>query len=130
MKNRRTARWVKGVAVSAVSAVVCYGIWTSCREWAFGAAAADPDALFGGGFLELLLAGFAGVMSMPLLLWAGMRVLRERGNHLLVIVATMTWIFLGGHVVEEDTGAVPTAVFLALFAAFGGLLSAVRTQGE
>ncbi|MEU9092395.1 hypothetical protein ACIOEW_33830 [Streptomyces sp. NPDC087901] len=130
MTNRRTARWVKGVAVSAVSAVGCYEIWTSCREWAFGVAAADQDALLGGGFLELLLAGVAGVLSMPLLLWAGMRVLRERGNHLLVMIGAMTWIFLGGHVVEDGVGTVPVAGFLTLFAALGGLLSWVRTQAE
>lgn len=100
------------------------------QEWAFGVAAADQDALFAGGFLELLFAGVAGVMSMPLLLWAGMRVLRERGNHLLVMVGAVTWIFLGGHVVEDDVGVGATAGFLALFAALGSLLAGVRTDGE
>ncbi|MFC7262320.1 hypothetical protein [Streptomyces lutosisoli] len=129
MTNRRTARWVKGAAVSAVSAVVCYWIWTSCREWASGVREADQDAFLAGS-LESLLAGIAGVASMPLLLWAGMRVLKERGNHLLVAAGAMAWIFLGGHVVEDEVSTGATAGFLALFAVLGGLLAGVGTRGE
>jgi hypothetical protein len=120
---------VKGAAVSAVSAVVCYWIWTSCREWASGVREADQDAFLAGS-LESLLAGIAGVASMPLLLWAGMRVLKERGNHLLVPAGAMAWIFLGGHVVEDEVSTGATAGFLALFAALGGLLAWVGTRGE
>ncbi|WP_369248198.1 hypothetical protein [Streptomyces sp. R41] len=129
MTNRRTARWVKGAVVSAVSAVVCYWIWSSLREWAQGVGDADPDAMFAGS-LESLLAGVAGVASMPVLLWAGMRVLRERGNHLLVLLGALAWILIGGHVVEDAVGTGATAGFLALFAVLGGLLAGVRSPSE
>lgn len=122
----RTARGVKGAVVSAVAATVCYLIWSGGRDWASGARAADPDAILAGS-IESVLALIAGVACMPLLLWAGMRVLRERGNHLLVVAATVVWFFLGGHVVEDAVDEPVTAVFLALFAVLGGLLSLVRT---
>ncbi|GGN74170.1 hypothetical protein GCM10011579_052990 [Streptomyces albiflavescens] len=129
MTNRRAARWVKGAAVSAVSAVLCYWIWSSLREWAQGVGDADPDAMFAGS-LEALIAGIAGVASMPVLLWAGMRVLRERGNHLLVLLGALAWIFIGGHVVEDAVGTGATAGFLALFAVLGGLLAGVQPPSE
>ncbi|MFD4528156.1 hypothetical protein ACFWP7_30340 [Streptomyces sp. NPDC058470] len=129
MKTGWTARWVKGTAVSAVAAVTSYWIWTSGREWASDVTVANQDALLAGS-LELLLAGLAGVASMPLLLWAGMRVTKERGNHLLVMFGAMAWLFVGGHVVETRVGAAGTALFLALFAVLGGLLAGVRMPSE
>ncbi|WP_328905883.1 hypothetical protein OG230_24535 [Streptomyces sp. NBC_00234] len=122
----RTARGVKGAGVSAVAATVCYLIWSGGRDWASAARDADPDAILAGS-VESVLALIAGVVCMPLLLWAGMRLLRERGNHLLVVAATVVWFFLGGHVVEDAVDGLVTAVFLALFAVLGGLLSLVRT---
>ncbi|MCD9591255.1 hypothetical protein [Streptomyces sp. 8ZJF_21] len=122
-------RWLKGACVSAVAAVVCYWLWTSLSEWADGVAGAQQDAMLAGS-IESLLAGIAGVVSMPVLLWAGMRVLRERGNHLLVILGAIVWIFAGGHVVEDSVSTVGTAVTLALFAVFGSLLSTVELPGS
>ncbi|MET8184046.1 hypothetical protein [Streptomyces sp. NPDC005336] len=121
-------RWLKGAFVSAVAAVVCYWLWASLSEWADGVADAQQDAMMAGS-IESLLTGFAGVVSMPVLLWVGMRVLRERGNHLLVILGAIAWIFVGGHVVEDTAGTAGTAVILALFAVFGGLLSTVEVPG-
>jgi hypothetical protein len=125
MTKRQTARWVKGTLVSALAAVVCYWIWASLREWAQDVSAADPDALYAGWF-ETLLAGIVGVVSMPVLLWAGMRLLGERGNDLLVLVGAMVWPFVGGHVVEDAVSDAGTAVFLGLFAMFGSLFALVK----
>lgn len=115
-------RWTKGGVTSAVAAVVCHRVWTSAREWAADARAAESD-VFLAGALESLLATVVGVALMPVLLWAGMRALREKGNHLLVTVGAVVWLFLGGHVVENDVGAWGTVVFLALFAVVGALLA-------
>ncbi|MGW6260100.1 hypothetical protein [Streptomyces sp. NPDC055085] len=131
MTNRTTAgratRWAKGTAVTAVSAVVCYGIWTSCRSWAQGVRDVSEDAFLAGS-LESLLAGIAGVLSMPLLLWAGMRLLGERGNHLLLLGGTVAWFLIGGHVVEDAVGKGATAAFLALFAVLGGLAALTQPR--
>ncbi|MGW8884035.1 hypothetical protein [Streptomyces sp. NPDC055749] len=120
----RTARGVKGAVVSAAAATVCYLIWSGGREWAAGVRNADPDAVFSGA-IESVLALIAGVAFMPVLLWAGMRALRERGNHLLVIAGTAVWFFIGGHVVENAVDGAGMAVFLGLFAVLGGLLALV-----
>lgn len=113
--------------MSAVAATVCYLIWTAAREWAAGARDANPDAFLAGS-VESLLATIAGVLSMPVLLWAGMRAVREKGNHLLVIVGAVAWPFVGGHLAEDSVGAAGTTAFLALFAVLGGLLALVSTR--
>lgn len=122
----RTARGVKGTVASAVAATVCYVAWSAGRDWASDARDADPDTVLAGA-VESVLALVIGVALMPVLLWAGMRLLRERGNHLLVLAGTGVWFFLGGHVVEDAVGGAGTALFLALFAVLGGLLSLVRS---
>ncbi|MFI7413040.1 hypothetical protein ACIBU0_30650 [Streptomyces sp. NPDC049627] len=123
MTKTRTARCLKGVVVSAAAVALCYWIWTSAREWADDAQA-GPDSTFGTGFLEALLAQIAGVASMPLLLWAGMRATRERGNHVLVLGGALAWPFIGGHLVEDaGVTATETVLYCALFTLLGGLLS-------
>ncbi|MFF1832874.1 hypothetical protein ACFVXE_01445 [Streptomyces sp. NPDC058231] len=128
MAKQKLARCAAGVAVSAVSAGACYRVWASGREWAQDVSRADPDTMFAGS-LESLLATAAGLLLMPVLLWAGMRLLRQRGNHLFVLGGAVAWAFVGGHVVESAVGTGATAGFLALFALLGGLLALVRTPG-
>jgi xanthine/CO dehydrogenase XdhC/CoxF family maturation factor len=53
-----------------------------------------------------------------------MRLVRERGNHLLVLGGGLMWPFIGGHVIEDAVvGRAETAFSCALFALLGGLLS-------
>jgi hypothetical protein len=118
---------VKGAVVSAAAATICFCIWRSARAWAAGIGNANPDALFAGS-LESVLATIAGVASMPLLLWAGMRAFGERGNHLLVLVGAVSWLYIGGHVVEDHVSAAGTAVFLASFVLLSSLLALVTAQ--
>ncbi|MFE7706400.1 hypothetical protein ACFU6I_11490 [Streptomyces sp. NPDC057486] len=82
--------------------------------------AAGPDTMFAGSF-GLLLAGLTGVVSMPVLLRAGMRALGERCPHLFVSVGAVTWPFLGTHVVEDHVSDASTVMYLALFAGLCGL---------
>lgn len=129
MTKGRAVRWGKGTLVSAVAAGVCYWIWDSLRAWAQDASAAGQGAM-GAGWFEGLLAGFIGLLSMPVLLWAGMRLLGERGNHLLVLGGVVVWWLIGGHVVEDAVGSAATALFLALYAVAGGLLSLAEIPGK
>lgn len=123
MTKSRTTRWAKGTLVSAVAAVVCRAGWERLREWSSDVAAADPGAM-GAGWLEAMLASVAGLVAMPVLLWIGMRLLGERGNHLLVLAGVLAWWLIGGHVVENaSVGATATALLLTLFALLGGALS-------
>lgn len=117
---------MKGTIVSALAAVVCYWIWTSLLEWSDDVARAGGDSI-GSGFLESLLARVIGLLSLPVLVWVGMRLLRERGNHLLIAAGHVAGWVIGGYLVEQGglSDAV-TALCLALFAGLGGLLSLVE----
>ena len=112
--------------MSTAAASICYWSWTELRAWAQSVSAAGQGDL-GAGFLESLLASFVGgLVSMPLLLWVGMRLLGERRNHVLVLGGVVTWWLIGGHVVEDGTGSgAGTFFFLALFVALSSLLSLV-----
>ncbi|MFE4830792.1 hypothetical protein [Streptomyces sp. NPDC056672] len=123
----KTVRWVKGTLVSGPAAVVCYWMWTSLPEWADNTA--DGGAM-GSGLLEGMLASVVGLPTMPLLLWAGMRLLGEKGNHLLVLLGVVAWWLIGAHVVEDAVGAGATALYLSLFAVLGGLLAGVQPRVE
>jgi hypothetical protein len=116
---------MKGAAVSAIAAAVCFSVWTSARAWAAGVSDADPNAL-SAGFIESLLATIVGAASMPVLLWAGMRALRERGNHPLVLAGAALWLVLGGNAVEGQVGLAATALSLTSFVLLGGLLALVQ----
>ncbi|KUO21893.1 hypothetical protein [Streptomyces dysideae] len=123
MTGSRTTRWAKGTLVSAVAAVVCHAGWERLREWAGDVAAADPGAV-GAGWPEGMPASATGLVAMPVLLWAGMRLLGERGNHLLVPAGVTAWWFIGGHAVEDvAVGVTCTTLLLTLFALLGGALS-------
>jgi hypothetical protein len=129
MTKMNVVRWVKGTLASAVAAGVSFWMWVRLREWAEGISAAGQGAM-GTGWTEGVLASLIGVLSMPVLLWASMRLLGEKGNHVLVLCGVGLWWFIGGHVVEGSVGDVATAVFLALFAVAGGLLSLVEVPAQ
>lgn len=118
----KVARWAKGTLVSAVAAGACYRTWIRLQEWADDVSAAGQGAM-GAGLIEALLAEFTGLLSMPVVLWAGMRLSRERGNHVLVLGGAAAWWLIGAHVVQQAVGGFATLLFLALFAVVGGLLS-------
>lgn len=124
--TRNTARWCKGTVVSAVAAMVCFASWERLLTWAEAVAAADPGSI-GAGWAQALLATCTGVLAMPLLLWAGMRLLGERGTRVLALAGGAAWWFIGTHVVEgtriDDTD---TALLLAVFALLGGVLCLAR----
>ncbi|WP_328493375.1 hypothetical protein OHS59_11910 [Streptomyces sp. NBC_00414] len=123
MTRARVFRGVKGTLLSALAAAACYEMWTSLWEWSDDVSRASGDAM-GAGWLEGLLAGIVGLLSMPVLLWAGMRLLRERGNHLLVVVGFVAWWRIGGKLVEEgNVSDLATGLYISLFAGLCGLAS-------
>jgi hypothetical protein len=126
MSGSRTVRAVKGVLVAGLAAVVCRAGWELLLTRSDRVAAADPGAM-GAGWTEAALASVCGLLAMPVMLWAGMRLLGERGNHLLVAAGLAAWWLIGGHVVEDaGVGPVATVLWLALFALLCGVLSLVE----
>lgn len=117
---------MKGVVVTAAATHVTYWVWTAARQWESDATAADPDGGFGAGFVEGALASACGILLMPLLLWAGMRLLRERDNYALVALGSSTWLVLAGKVVEHHADRMTAELSFTGFALLGGLLSLIR----
>ncbi|MFF0157980.1 hypothetical protein ACFYRY_10670 [Streptomyces sp. NPDC005263] len=128
MAKTRSFRGVKGTIVSALGAVVCYWTWTYLLDWSDGVRQAGGDSV-GAGFLEALLARLVGLLALPVLLWVGMRLLRERGNHLLLAAGHAAAWLIGGYLVEQGgVSDTVTTLCLALFAGLGGLLSLVEVE--
>ncbi|EFL25144.1 hypothetical protein SSOG_04858 [Streptomyces himastatinicus ATCC 53653] len=126
MLSSRLCRWIKGVGVSAAAAHATYWVWQSAEQWAWEAQQANPDGGIGAGFIESALAVVASVTLMPLLLWAGMRLLRERDNHLLVTMGWAMWLVLNTQMSEGSVNRLETELFLAAFAVLGGFLALFR----
>ncbi|MEU1801771.1 hypothetical protein [Streptomyces sp. NPDC019937] len=126
MLSSRLCRWLKGVGVSAAAAHTTYWVWESAEQWAWEAQQANPDGGIGAGFTESALAVVAVVTLVPLLLWAGMRLMRERDNHLLVTLGWAMWILLNTQMAESSASKVETELFFAAFALLGGFLSLFR----
>ncbi|AGP56646.1 hypothetical protein M271_25810 [Streptomyces rapamycinicus NRRL 5491] len=119
-------RWTKGIVVSAAAAHATYWVWESAERWESEARRANPDAGVGAGFIEGALATLAWLTLVPVLLWAGMRMLRERDNQLLVCMGSATWIILGTQLTEGGISRMETELFLLAFALLGGFLTLLR----
>ncbi|MBI0295950.1 hypothetical protein JBE04_16105 [Streptomyces sp. PRKS01-29] len=126
MLSSRLCRWIKGIAVSAAAAHVTYWVWESAERWESEAQRADPDGGIGTGFIEGVLATFAWLTLVPLLLWAGMRLLRERDNQLLVCMGTAAWIILGTQLPSGGLSRPEAEPFLLAFTLLGSLLAMFR----
>ena len=125
MTKKLLARWVKGTLVSAIAAYVSYTAWTHLRTWA-QAASIDSHSTIGTGWVQTLVAEWTWLLALPILLWVGMRLLRERGNHALVLGGCVAWWFITDQVVEQaarTTATTGITLLLALFVLIGGLLS-------
>ncbi|MBD3011203.1 MULTISPECIES: hypothetical protein [unclassified Streptomyces] len=123
MVSSRLGRWAKGIVVSAAAAHATYWVWESAERWESEARQANPDAGIGAGFIEGALATLAWLTLVPLLLWAGMRLLRERDNQLLVSMGSATWIVLGTRITAAGVSGVETELFLLAFTLLSGFLA-------
>lgn len=108
-------RRAKGALAAALATAVCHTVMSLGYAEARGGADRDPGAEFAGttGFI---LTSLASWILMPVLLWAGMRLVRETSNHLLVISGAVIWFALSGYFmdnIDQEGGHMP---FLALSA--------------
>lgn len=94
-------------AVAAVAALAGWKTFEALYAWADQAAdqqissRAANDAW--AGFYHSIAAGLAGIVFMPLAVWAGLRLARIRGNHLAVIASGCVWFALvAPHLVDRS----------------------------
>ncbi|WP_172387050.1 hypothetical protein [Streptomyces sp. MNP-20] len=130
MTTLRSGRVLKGATVTALAVFVCHVILST----GFAAARAEQQAAAGSGgdswagtgtWLITFVLGTA--LVMPLMLWTGMRILREKGCRLLVIGGGVAWFFGAGHGVDGidsvQGGLLPVPLLVGVVA-LGTLLSA------
>ncbi|WDV51444.1 hypothetical protein PV963_14180 [Streptomyces coeruleorubidus] len=96
----RYVRFVKGAVTVAVSTAACHSLMYAGFAGARESAVASEDDVWAGAF-EFLLTTAASWILMPLLLWAGMRVMRETGNTVLVAVGGFVWLGLSGYFTDD-----------------------------
>ncbi|GHD22407.1 hypothetical protein GCM10010313_57130 [Streptomyces violarus] len=96
--------------------------------WARDSARASGDSMFSGAF-EFLFTMAASWALMPLLLWFGMRVLRETGNTVLVVVGGLVWAGVSGYFtddIDRAGGHIPVLA-LVIFVLLGTALAGADT---
>ncbi|MFG2116993.1 hypothetical protein ACGFRB_30875 [Streptomyces sp. NPDC048718] len=119
-------RLVKGALAVAVATVACHALMSAGYAWARDSAAANGDTPLSGAF-EFLFVTAASWVLMPLLLWAGMRLLRERGNTVLVVVGGLAWVGISGYCtddIDRPGGHMPVLALVA-YVLVGTLLATV-----
>ncbi|MER5302571.1 hypothetical protein ABT039_24335 [Streptomyces lasiicapitis] len=122
-------RALKGATVTALAVFVCHLIlstgFASARAEREARSDEGPDTWVGA---DTWLAAFVlgTMLVMPVLLWAGMRILREKHCELLVIGGSLTWFLGAGRGVDgidsADGGLLPVPLLVGVVA-LGALLS-------
>lgn len=123
----RAVQSLKGAAVTAVAVLVCHLILSAGYAAARAQKRADPDGgSWGSAEIHAVTFALGILLVMPLLLWAGMRILRERDNYLLIIVGSLLWLIGAGFNLSHlkyTPGAHLPVLLLAGMVAVGALLA-------
>ncbi|MER7482281.1 hypothetical protein ABTX60_32405 [Streptomyces sp. NPDC126510] len=122
----RYARFVKGAISATAAAAVCHALMTAGYAWARGKAATGEATIFAGAF-ESLVTTASSWGLMPLLLGAGMRLMRETGNITLMVGGGLIWAVLSLSFMDEidrPGGFMPLHALAAYVLAGAGLAGA------
>ncbi|MEV6960679.1 hypothetical protein AB0M97_16060 [Streptomyces sp. NPDC051207] len=119
-------RHAKGALTVAAATAACHTLMSVGYTWARDSRATDEHTMFSGAF-EFLLTTTAAWTLMPLLLWAGMRIMGETGNAALVLVGGLVWAGLSGYYIDDidfPGGHIPVMA-LAAYVLLGTALAGV-----
>ncbi|MEU4462384.1 hypothetical protein AB0G20_01450 [Streptomyces sp. NPDC024017] len=122
----RYVRFVKGAVSTTAATAACHALMTAGYAWARGKAATGEATIFAGAF-EWLVTTAGTWALMPLLLGAGMRAMRERGNTTLMVGGGLLWAVLSLSFVDEidrPGGFMPLPALVAYVLAGAGLAGA------
>lgn len=119
-------RHAKGALTVVVAAAACHTFMSAGYAWVRDSRATDEHTMFTGAF-EFLLTTAASWTLMPLLLWAGMRMMGETGNAVLVLVGGLAWAVLSGYYIDdiETAGGHIPPLALAAYVLLGTGLAGV-----
>ncbi|MBB4715459.1 hypothetical protein [Streptomyces luteogriseus] len=122
----RYARLAKGAVTVTAATAVCHTLMTAGYAWAGAKAATGEATIFAGAF-EWLVTTAGSWALMPLLLGAGMRAMRERGNTTLMVGGGLLWALLSLSLVDEidrPDGSMPLPFLVFYVLAGTGLAGA------
>ncbi|MEU5160641.1 hypothetical protein AB0G74_13670 [Streptomyces sp. NPDC020875] len=118
-------RCAKGAVAASAATAACYAVMRHGYDRAREAAtAADARGDTFGGAVEHGLTTAASWTLMPVLLWVGMRLLREDGNTVFVVAGGGAWVFGIGMLVDyidHHPGSPPYIAF-AVYVIFCAVL--------
>ena len=125
---------IRGTKAAAVAAVATLAGWKAFDGlYAWAGHSADSQVASGGsewfaGFTQYLVADAIGVLFLPLAVWAGLRLIRIKGNHLAVVVSGLLWFTLTApHLVDTRPGPGTVIWCVAVQATVTGAAMAVQT---
>lgn len=127
-------RHTKGALTATAATATCHTLMSVGYGWVRDSRATDEHTVFTGAF-EFLLTTAVSWALMPLMLWAGMRVMGETGNALLVLVGGLVWAGLSGYYIDDidfPGGHIPVlalAAYVLLGAALAGAGTDRRSRG-
>ncbi|MGW0548514.1 hypothetical protein [Streptomyces altiplanensis] len=119
-------RPAKAALTVATATAACHSLMSAGYTWAHESRATDGHTMFSGAF-EFLLTTAASWALMPLLLWAGMWIMRETGNAVLVLVGGLVWVGVSGYYIDDIDhagGHIPILVLVAYVLLGTGLAGA------
>lgn len=122
-------RHTKGALTVATATAACHSLMSAGYSWARESRATDEHTMFSGAF-EFLLTTAASWALMPLLLWAGMWIMRETGSAVLVLVGGLVWVGLSGYYIDDidfEGGHIP-GLALAAYVLLGAGLAGVGSS--
>ncbi|MFF7307276.1 hypothetical protein [Streptomyces sp. NPDC008137] len=128
---RLKTRFIKGAVTVVAATAACHSLMYAGFAGARESAAANEDDMWAGAF-EFLFTMAASWALMPLLLWAGMRVLGETGNAVLVLVGGLVWAVLSGYFtndIDRAGGHMPVPALVAYVLA-GTAVSGAGSPGH
>ncbi|RLU94711.1 hypothetical protein CTZ27_18550 [Streptomyces griseocarneus] len=118
---------MKAAVVGALSGHAMRWVLVTVHNWAAPDVPADNFGQgIGQAIFQTAVTGLVGMAPMPVLLWAGMRLTRERGNILLMLFGAVIWGFIGGRAAGLRMSPAETEGWLAFFAVACGLLGMTR----
>ncbi|MGW7280039.1 hypothetical protein ACWGIV_17375 [Streptomyces sp. NPDC054844] len=121
----RYARHAKGALTVTLATVASHALMSSGYAWARDSATSG-DTVFSGVF-EFLVTTAASWALTPLVLWAGMRVMGEAGNTVLLVTGGLLWAGLSGYFIDDidrTGGQVPILAVAAYVLVCTGLAGA------
>ncbi|MBT2385322.1 hypothetical protein [Streptomyces sp. ISL-11] len=125
--GKRIVRCVKAAVVGALAGHAMYWTVTAVRDWANTDSTTDNyGQAIGEAVFQIVMTGLVGMAPMPVLLWAGMRLMQERGNILLMLFGAVTWGFIGGRAAQLKMSCAETEGWMIFFAIACGLLGLTR----